>query len=116
MAKDSEKQKTFEDEKYQTNNKKGLRKQDIAKQKNTQKQKSAAEKRKSEYTQSEKSQNQPTEDQKKIDNKKSLYKQDIAKKLNWKIGLDNVKGGKIFKRYVYLRKMTNLYANEMLLK
>ena len=65
LVKDSEKQKTFEDEKYQTNNKKGLCKQDIAKQKNTQKQKSAAEKRKSEYTQSEKSQNQATKDQKK---------------------------------------------------
>ena len=38
------------------------------------------------------------------------------KKLNWKIRQDNVKGGKIFKRYVYLRKMTNLCANEMLLK
>ena len=81
LAKDSEKQKTFEDEKYQMNNKKGLCKQDIAKQKNTQKQKSTAEKRKSEYTQSEKSQNQTTEDQKKIDNKKSLCKRDIAKKI-----------------------------------
>ena len=233
LAKDSEKQKTFEDEKYQTNNKKGLCKRDIAKQKNTQKQKSAAEKRKSEYTQSEKSQNQPTEDQKKIDNKKSSRKRDIAKKikledrtrqcqrrkniqkicvskkdgkslknksaaekrkseneictiakknkqveekilakknkneneicpgtaakkynigcnncytqseksqnqttenqkkqtinclhankilknkLNWKRGKDNVKAEKIFKRYVYLRKITNLFANEMLLK
>ena len=58
LAKDSKKQKTFEDVKYQKNNQKGLHKRDIANQKNSQKWKSAANKRKSEYTQSEKCQNQ----------------------------------------------------------
>ena len=74
------KKKTFEYEKYQMNNKKGLLKRDIAKHKNTQKWKSAAGKRKSKYSQSEKSQNQTTEDQEKTHNKKCLRKQDIAKK------------------------------------
>ena len=71
LAKDAEKEKTFEYEKYQMNNKKGLLKEDIVKHKNTQKWKSAAEKRKSKYSQSEKFQNQTTENGKKIDNKKS---------------------------------------------
>ena len=102
LAKDSEKQKTFEDVKYQKNNQKGLRKRDIAKQKNSQKWKSAANKRKSEYTQSEKSQNQTTADQKKRDNKQSLLQMRYCKeKLNWKRGKNNIKAEKIFKRYVH---------------
>ena len=40
---------------------------------------------------------------------KSLYANEILKKkLNWRRGKDNVKAEKIFKRYVYLRKITNL--------
>ena len=69
------------------------------------------------YTQSEKSQNRITEHKKIIDNKKSLWKWDIEKKkLNWKRGKDNVKPEKIFKRYVYLRKIANLCASKKLLK
>ena len=108
LAKDAEKEKTFEYEKYQMNNKKGLLKQDIAKHKNTQKWKSAAEKRKSKYSQSEKSQNQTTEDQEKTRNKKFAQTRYCKKKLNCKKWKDNVKAEKIFKRYVYLRKIANL--------
>ena len=71
LAKDAEKQKTFEYENYQMNNKKDSRKQDIAKHKNTQRWKSAPEKMKSECSRSEKSQNQTTEYQEKTHNKKS---------------------------------------------
>ena len=74
MAKDAEKQKTFEYENYQMNNRKDSRKQDIAKHKNTQRWKSAPKKMKSECSQSKKSQNQTTEDQEKTHNKKSLHK------------------------------------------
>ena len=56
-------------------------------------------------TQSEKSQNQTTEDQKKQAIIKSVYTSEILKKkLNWKRGKDNVKGGKKHKRNVYLMK------------
>ena len=84
LAKDAEKEKTFEYEKYQMNNKKGLLKRDIAKHKNTQKWKSAAEKRKSKYSQTEKSQNQTTENGKKRDNKKSAWKRDFQKQIKLK--------------------------------
>ena len=78
LAKDAEKEKTFEYEKYQMNNKKGLLKRDIAKHKNTQKWKSAAEKRKSKYSQTEKSQNQTTENGNK-ETIKSLHGNEIFK-------------------------------------
>ena len=40
----------------------------------------------------------------------SLYVNEILqkKKLNWRRGKDNVKAEKIFKRYVYRRKIANL--------
>ena len=58
---------------------------------------------------SEKSQNQTTEDQKKTDNKKSTHTQKILqKKLKWKKRERQCKSRKIFKRYVYLRKIANL--------
>ena len=78
------KKKTFEYEKYQMNNKKGLLKRDIAKHKNTQKWKIAAEKTKSKYSQSEKSQNQTTGNGKKRGNKKSARKRDIQKQIQLK--------------------------------
>ena len=89
------------------NNKKALLKRDIAKHKNTQKWKIAAEKRKSKYSQSEKFQNQTTENGEKRDNKKSAQKRDIQKQIKLR-GKDNVNTRKIFKRYVYLRKIANL--------
>ena len=69
------------------------------------------------YNQSEKSQNQTTEHQKKTENKFFLANQILQKKkkLNWNKGKDNVKAEKIFKRYVYLRRITHLCTNEMLL-
>ena len=84
LAKDAEKQKTFEYENYQMNNKKDSCKQGIAKHKNTQRWKSVPEKMKSECSQSEKSQNQTTEYQEKTHNKKSLRKQDISKEIKLK--------------------------------
>ena len=108
LAKDAEEEKTFEYEKYQMNNKKGLRKQDIAKHKNTQKWKIAAEKRKSIYSQSEKSQTKLQKMAKK-ETIKSLHRNEIFKnKLSCNRGKDNVNTEKIFKRYVYLRKIANL--------
>ena len=84
LAKDAEKQKTFECENYQMSNKKYSRKQNIAKHKNTQRWKSAPEKMKSECSQSEKSQNQTTEYREKTHNKKSLRKRDISKEIKLK--------------------------------
>ena len=68
------------------------------------------------YTQSAKSQNQTTENGKKRDNKKSAWKCDFQKQIKLKERENNVNAGKIFKRYIYLRKIRNLCANEMLLK
>ena len=84
LAKDAEKQKTFEYENYQMNNKKDSRKQDIAKHKNTQRWKSVPEKMKSECSHSEKSQNQTIEYQEKTHNKKSLCKRDVSKEIKLK--------------------------------
>ena len=60
------------------------------------------------YTQNEKSQNQTTENDEKTDNKKSAWKRNIQKQIKLKDRERHVNAGKIFKRYVYLRKIPNL--------
>ena len=108
LAKDAEKEKTFEYEKYQMNNKKGLRKRDIA---NTRIHKNGKVQLRRGKANIVRVKNPKTKLQK-IRKKHtiiSVYANEILqKKLNCKKWKDNVKAEKIFKRYVYLRKIANL--------